>query len=209
VTPAAAWIGAPDRHQAAAGQVHDVERFARRHGYEVTLRYEAATPRENDRREYQFGLDRALADAHAGKYQVLVVQSLDLIVRSDEDGAESALRAIRLFRQAGVTVVSVQEPWLNGDRQVQDALAAFAGWAADREHTRKSGTSERIRAGLARRRAEGKPVGRQPGAADKKKRKRAGYVASWEDGARRAAHEAGMNSGASVPDAPPSEGADR
>jgi hypothetical protein len=47
-----------------------------------------------------------------------------------------------------------------------------------------------IRAGLERRRAQGKPVGRQPGAADKKPRKRSGYVASWENGRRRAAHDA-------------------
>jgi hypothetical protein len=104
-----------------------------------------------------------------------------------EGGAEAALRIIRLFRQAGVTVVSVQEPWLNGAGEVQDVLVAFAGWVAERESARKS---ERIRNGLRRRRAEGKPVGRQPGAADKKKRKRAGYVASWEGEARRAAHNA-------------------
>lgn len=35
-------------------------------------------------------------------------------------------------------------------------------------------------AGLERRRTEGKPVGRQPGAADKKLRRRSGYVARWE-----------------------------
>ena len=35
-------------------------------------------------------------------------------------------------------------------------------------------------AGLERRRTEGKPVGRQPGAADKKPRRRSGYVVRWE-----------------------------
>ncbi len=48
--------------------------------------------------------------------------------------------------------------------------------------------SERVRAGLARRKAEGKPVGRRagfegPGAAgskDRKPRKRSGYYARWE-----------------------------
>jgi DNA invertase Pin-like site-specific DNA recombinase len=57
---------------------------------------------------------------------------------------------------------------------------------AERESARRS---ERIRAGLERRRAEGLPVGRQPGAADKGPRKRADYVASWEDGKRRAAQQ--------------------
>ena len=63
---------------------------------------------------------------------------------------------------------------------------AFAGWMAKQESDRKS---ERIKAGVARRKAEGLPVGRQAGAADKKARKRAGYVASWEGGARRQAEE--------------------
>ena len=37
-----------------------------------------------------------------------------------------------------------------------------------------------IKAGLARRKSEGKPVGRQPGAKDKTPRRRPGYVARWE-----------------------------
>jgi DNA invertase Pin-like site-specific DNA recombinase len=58
---------------------------------------------------------------------------------------------------------------------------------AERESARRG---ERIKAGLARRSAEGKPVGRQPGSADKRPRRRSGYVASWEGGRRRAAHDA-------------------
>jgi putative DNA-invertase from lambdoid prophage Rac len=102
-------------------------------------------------------------------------------------GAEDALRIIRQFRQRGCTVVSVKESWLNAAPEVQDVLVAFAGWMAQQESRRRS---ERIRAGLARRRAEGKPVGRQPGSTDKRPRKRSGYVASWEGGRRRAAHDA-------------------
>lgn len=83
----------------------------------------------------------------------------------------------RQFRQRGCIVVSVKERRLNGSPEVQDILIAFAGWMAERESAR---CGERIRAGLARRAAEGKPVGRQPGAADRKPRKRSGYVARWE-----------------------------
>ncbi len=54
---------------------------------------------------------------------------------------------------------------------------AFAGWMAQQESARRS---ERIRAGLERRRAEGKPVGRQAGATDKSQRRRSGYVARRE-----------------------------
>lgn len=49
-------------------------------------------------------------------------------------------------------------------------LVAFTGWTAQQESQRRS---DCIRAGLARRRAEGRHVGRQPGSTDKKPRKRA------------------------------------
>lgn len=188
--PAAAWFRVSIGHQATANQVPDVELFAGHHGYEIGLRYELSDSawKNGGGREYQRTLKQALADAHAGKFKVLIVWALDRIVRDDEGGAEAVLRIIRLFRQASVVVVSVQEPWLNGAGEVQDVLVAFAGWVAGQESARRS---ERIKNGLARRRAEGRPVGRQPGAVDRAQRKRSGYVASWEaGGARRAAHDA-------------------
>ncbi len=95
-------------------------------------------------------------------------------------------RLIRQFKQRGCALVSVKESWLNAAPEVQDVLIAFAGLMAQQESRRRS---DRIKTGLDRRRAAGKPVGRQPGAAAKKPRKRAGYVASWES-KRRAAHDA-------------------
>ena len=78
---------------------------------------------------------------------------LDRIVRDDDSGAEAALRIFRQFRQRGCMVVSVRESWLNGSPEVQDILIALAGGMAERESARRS---ERIKAGLARRRAEGR-----------------------------------------------------
>lgn len=109
--------------------------------------------------------------------------ALDRITR---EGAEGALRIIRQFRERGCTVVSVKESWLNGSAEVQDVLIAVAGWMAEQESRRRS---ERIRAGLARRRAQGKAIG---GAAshrgkDKRKRDPEPYKRAWE---RRKADEA-------------------
>ena len=63
--------------------------------------------------------------------------------------------------------------------EIQDVLVAFAGWMAEQESARRS---ERIKAGLARRAAEGLPIG---GAVsrrgkDRKPRQTEGYVESWE-----------------------------
>jgi DNA invertase Pin-like site-specific DNA recombinase len=188
VTGAALWLRVSAGHQDSGNQVPDVERFAAHHGYQITGRYLVSDSawKNGGGPEYRKALRQALDDAHAGKFSVLIVWALDRIVRDDESGAEAALRIFRQFRQRGCTVVSVKESWLNGAPEVQDILIAFAGWMASRESARRS---ERIKTGLAKRSAEGKPVGRQPGAADKKPRRRAGYVASWEGGRRRAAQD--------------------
>jgi len=177
MTSAAVWLRVSTGHQETENQAPDLERFTAHHGYTVTTTYtvsESAWNGGKDGGEYRKTLQRALDDAHQGKFSVIVVWALDRITR---EGAEGALRIIRQFRERGCTVVSVKESWLNGSPEVQDVLVAFAGWMAHQESARRS---ERIKAGLARRTAEGKPVGRQPGAADKKPRRRSGYVARWE-----------------------------
>jgi DNA invertase Pin-like site-specific DNA recombinase len=176
---AAVWFRVSTGHQDTDNQVPDVEHFAEHHGHEIAVRYTLTDSawKNGGGTEYRKTLKRALDDAHAGKFSVLIVWALDRIVRDEEGGAEAALRIFRQFRQRGCMVVSVKESWLNGAPEVQDILIAFAGWMAERESARRS---ERIRTGLDKRRAEGKPVGRQPGAADKKPRKRSGYVARWE-----------------------------
>jgi DNA invertase Pin-like site-specific DNA recombinase len=87
------------------------------------------------------------------------------------------LRLIRQFRERGCVLLSVQESWLITTPEIQDVLVAFAGWMAQQGSGRRS---ERIKAGLERRKAQGLPVGRQPGAVDRSKRKRSGYVARYE-----------------------------
>jgi DNA invertase Pin-like site-specific DNA recombinase len=188
---AAAWFRVSTGHQDTDNQWPDVERFAIHHGYEIAQRYTVSDTawKNGGGPEYRKALKQALDDAHAGTFTVLIVWALDRIVRDDEGGAEAALRIFRQFRQRGCTVISVKESWLNGAPEVQDVLIAFAGWMAGRESARRS---ERIRAGLDKRRAQGLPVGRQQGATDTGRRKRAGYVASWEDGQRRAAHAEGQ-----------------
>jgi putative DNA-invertase from lambdoid prophage Rac len=182
MTAAAVWLRVSTGHQETDNQVPDIERFTAHHGYEVTGTYtvsESAGNGGKDGGEYKRALKQALDDAHAGKFSVLIVWALDRITR---EGAEGALRIIRQFRECGCIVVSVKESWLNGSPEIQDVLVAFAGWMAQQESARRS---ERIRAGLARRKLDGKPVGRQPGASDRKPRRRSGYVAAWEDGGRR------------------------
>ena len=85
---------------------------------------------------------------------------------------------IRQFRQRGVTLVSrPREPWLNGSPEIADVLVAFAGWMAERESARRS---ERIKAGLARRKSQGLPIGRARGSKNRPKSKKAAAKAASE-----------------------------
>jgi hypothetical protein len=109
---------------------------------------------------------------------------LDRIVRDDESGAEPALGIFRRFWQRGGMVVSVRESWLTVRRKCRTSSSRLpAGWLSASRPLR----SERIKAGLARRRAEGKAAGRQAGAKDKGKRRRSGCVRLRDEGGGRCA----------------------
>ena len=78
---------------------------------------------------------------------------------------------------------SREEPWLNtADPFARELLVGIIATLARYQSEHRS---EQIKAGLARRKAEGKPVGGKPGRNDKKPRKRSGYVAAWEEGGAR------------------------
>ncbi len=178
VRAAAVWFRVSTDHQEAENQAAGIEQFTSHHGYQVTRRFEIADSAWNGGKSggvYQAAIAEVLGAAHRGEFSVLVVWALDRITR---EGAEGALRLIRQLRERGCVLVSVQESWLNTSGAVQDILVAFAGWMAQQESARRS---ERIRAGLARRRdIDGKPIGRQPGASDLTPRRRSGYVQRWE-----------------------------
>lgn len=172
-------------HQTASNQIPDIDRFTAHHAYDVTATYEISESAWNggkDNGEYRKTIQQILDDAWAGKFSVLIVWALDRITR---EGAEGALRIIRQLRERGCILVSIKESWLNGSPEIQDVLVAFAGWQAQQESQRRS---DRIRAGLARRKAEGKPVGGRPaGAKDKRKRQAAtGQAAGWTEERRQA-----------------------
>lgn len=176
-TNAGVWMRVSTDEQHSGNQLPDIEQFAAHHGYRITETYaldDSAWNGGKDNGEYRAALQRALDDAWRGKFSVLIVWALDRLTRG---GAEDALRLIRQFRERGCVILSIKESWLNGSAEVQDVLVAFAGWMAQQESDRRSA---RIKAGLARRKADELPIGRQPGAKDKTKRRRSGYVARYE-----------------------------
>lgn len=99
------------------------------------------------------GIDSLMEDARAGRVQVVAVWALDRLGRNMQGMVALVLELDRL----GVQVVSVTESWLDTGGPVRTLLLSIFGWVAEQERSR---LIERTRAGLARARAEGTPIGR-------------------------------------------------
>jgi hypothetical protein len=71
--------------------------------------------------EHRHALQGMLADAHRGEFSVLVVWAVDRLCRH---GIEELLRLIRELRERNVSLVSHQEPWLNGSDATSELLGS-------------------------------------------------------------------------------------
>jgi len=175
----ALWARVSKDEQDSGNQLGELRAEASRRGLDVSAEYvlDGASAWKGEHRDQ---LRQALRDARAGRYDVLVVWALDRLSR---EGIEATLRVMRQFADCGVPIWSLREPWTEtSDPHVRELIAAVMAWVARMESQRRS---ERVRAGLARRKAAGLPVGRQPGARDRRQRKRSGYVSAWELGGKR------------------------
>jgi DNA invertase Pin-like site-specific DNA recombinase len=170
----ALWCRVSTDEQTTDNQLTQLRQMAERRGWTVVTEYVLTESAWNGK--HRATLNRAMQSARLGEYDVLLVWALDRLSR---EGVEATLGILRRFRQHGVPVVSLQEPWTDtGDPHLAELLSSIFAWMAHAESERRS---ERTKAGLARRKAEGKPIGRLPGAKDKAPRKRSGYVKRWEN----------------------------
>jgi DNA invertase Pin-like site-specific DNA recombinase len=174
-TTAAVWARVSTDAQEVDNQLPDIERVCRHRSLTITRRYVLSDVSASNG-AHKETLARMLADAHAGHFDVVVVWAADRLSRG---GIEELLRIIRELRERNVALISVKEPWLSGSDATTELLAAIAAWVAEQEGRRRS---ERVKAGLARRRAAGKPMGGavSKGGRDKRKRRTDGYVAAWQ-----------------------------
>jgi putative DNA-invertase from lambdoid prophage Rac len=179
----ALWLRVSTDSQDSANQRPELEALAAQRGWDVAEVYAVSDSAWKDKgasSEYTRTRQRMLADAHAGKFSYLVIWSLDRLTRR---GIEDAFALTRQLDEYGVTLVSTQDPWLSTtDAFAREIMLSIFASVAKFESARRS---ERVRAGLAKRKAAGKPVGRQAGARDKAQRRRSGYVAAWEPGGKR------------------------
>ncbi len=172
-TEAAILVRVSDPDQHGENQLPDLQAWAERRGLEVVVVYQFQESAWKGAHQKQ--LTQILDDARAGKFHVLLCWAMDRLSR---EGPLATLEIVHRLGRYGVTVASLQEPWVEVSGELRDLLLAITGWVARMESNRRS---ERTRAGLQRALAEGKRLGRPPGSKDKKKRSRRGYLIRWSE----------------------------
>jgi DNA invertase Pin-like site-specific DNA recombinase len=142
--------------QTVANQLPDLRRYAQQRGWVITEEYtdEGISGAKSSRP----ALDRLMADARKGRFDAVLVWRFDRFARS----TTHLLSALEEFRTLGVDFVSVQEAV---DTSTPMGKMIFTVVAAVAELER-SIINERVRAGLARVRLEGKRLGRPPATVD-------------------------------------------
>ena len=132
---AATWERVSSGEQNEASQRPDLEHYCTANGYVVSpdCRY-VLHDRSASKGEQDEFIEKALADARAGKFTVLVIWASD---RLERRGAEALFSVLRRFREAGVRVESVLEPLLGTDGLAGEILTALSGIIAKAETARR------------------------------------------------------------------------
>jgi putative DNA-invertase from lambdoid prophage Rac len=146
---AAVYLRVSTDRQHTENQRPEVVQLARARGVEIVQVYEET----GSAAKHRAAFDKMTVDAHAGRFDVLLVWSLDRFGRSMVGNLQAVLELDRI----GVQVISVREPWLDTSGPIRSLLVAIFSWVAEQERCR---LIERTRAGLARARRDGKQIGR-------------------------------------------------
>lgn len=189
---AAIWARVSTTDQHAENQLDVLRAWAAARGLEVVAEFVTEDSAWDDKAangkggEFLAARKELLNGARLGKYDVILLWAIDRLSRR---GIEDTLAIMRQVYGHGVDLWSHQEGWLQtSEPHMRELLVSFMAWMAQQESARRS---ERIKAGLARRKAEGKQVGgRVAGSKDRKPRAKDGYVKSWEEGGKRRDAEA-------------------
>ena len=163
----ALWERVSDAHQDTGAQHHALVQEAERRGLSIASVFDVTASGFHGQQEHQ--LSALVGGLKRREYSVVICWAIDRLTRR---GISETLQAVHRITDAGGTLISLQEPWVETSGELRDLLLSIVGWVANFESKRRS---ERIKSGLARRKAAGLPVGRVTGAKDRKPRKVSGY----------------------------------
>lgn len=151
--PVILWLRVSDGAQNEMNQLPDLERYCAEHGYRVVR-----TMFVHGKSAWKAGrLDKdkaaVLADLRAGLASVVVAWSVD---RWSRGGIADLLDGMQAVKNAGGRVEFVKDSALNAEGPAQELLLAVLAWVARWESEHKS---DRVKNGMARRRAQGAIMG--------------------------------------------------
>jgi putative DNA-invertase from lambdoid prophage Rac len=192
-TRCAIWARTSTTDQETENQMAPLWDWARARGLDVVKLFEvqdsAYTAKNGKGSVFERQRQQLLEGVQQGDYEVILVWNLDRLSRR---GITDTIDYVKRVWAAGGQVYSRNQSWLeemSGQPMLRELLIAIFAWLNQAESAKRS---EAIRAGLARRAAEGKPVGRQPGAVDKRKRRTDAYH-DREDRKRRERQQRGRD----------------
>lgn len=181
----AIWARVSSADQHTANQLLELRRWAADRGLDVAQEFvteDSAWTKGNGNgaKGQEFDRQRAelLEGARLGRYSTVLTWGVDRLSRR---GAEDMLAFVRRLTDTDCKLWSLKDPWVEStsDPMTRELLFSVFATIARFESERRSA---RIRAGLARRKSEGKTVGgRKPGAKDRKPR-----TSGWTDERRTA-----------------------
>ncbi len=137
--------------QETENQLRELRAFCERKGWEIVAEYMDEDVRGKERKPQ---LETLFLDAHQKRFDVAVFWALDRLTRA---GVKDAIDILYRLTASGVDFVSFREEYLNSLGPWRDAVIGLLATVANVETVRMS---ERIRAGLARARSQGRHVGR-------------------------------------------------
>jgi len=137
--------------QETENQLRELRTFCQKQGWEIAGEY---VDRESGGNANRPEFLRLFTDAHHRKFDLVLFWALD---RFSREGVLKTLNYLSDLESAGVQFKSYMERYVDSSGIFKEAILAILATLAKQERLR---LSERVKAGLARARADGKTVGR-------------------------------------------------
>ena len=151
-------VSTRDKGQDTENQLPEMRQFAERRQWQLRREYVDHTTASGKKVREQF--DEMLDACDRGEADIILIWALD---RFSREGPLKTMLLLDRLQRAGVRVKSMKEPWLDPDSPTYDLLLPIFAWLAKQESVR---LGERVRAGMARAREQGKRFGRPMHGAD-------------------------------------------
>ena len=152
----ALYLRVSDSRSEVENQRRDLESMVEGRGWRIVREFvdEGKTAWVDGSTETRPGLRDLALGAHRGEFDAVLIWALDRLTR---EGPEVAFRLIRKLREAGVELVSHQEPSLSLAGVAGDVMVAVSASYAQAYSDR---LSARVKAGMERARSQGVHLGR-------------------------------------------------